>query len=276
MSFTADGRIPVLVLNLREAAQRRQMMSARLSALGVAFEFFEAVDGRTMTDDARAALHLGACLRDYGRQLTPSEVGCCMSYINLMRKISEGPEPYVCVLEDDARPTAMLPSVLSRSCLDALPSFDILRLVMQKHRQRKSPYLPIAKIGDHAVVAPLGLGFLATGQIVSRQGAQRLAPRLVPVTAPIDNMLYRDPVVSVRVLEVRPSVIDFDHLETHMVGRDDVVATARAERGPIDVLKRNCFLAYSHTRAWLGFFWQWGPLSAFRLRWPDRSPGLSS
>jgi glycosyl transferase family 25 len=264
----AQDQIPVLIINLARANERRSRMESALGQLGVEFSILPAVDGSELSPEIWKELQVQRCLRDYGRELSANEIGCVASYLKVLKSIAAGPDPYVCVLEDDASPTPMFPLALSRRWLDALPRFDILRLVSQPYRLKKSPYVSVASLDRHDIVAPVHGGFLATGQIVTRDSATRLLARLVPVIAPIDNMLYRDPVIPLRVLEVRPGVVAEARYETHMEERTEYILRARRERRPGDVVRRIVFKEMSRLKDWRTFVGLWGFKSVFAMRWP--------
>ena len=267
LSPTQD-QIPVSIINLARAGERRRRMEASLGELGIRFSILPAVDGSQLSPEVRTTLQVGPCLRDYGRALSANEIACVASYLKVLQSIADGPDPYVCVLEDDASPTPMFASALSRRWLDTLPQFDILRLVSQPYRLKKSPYVPVANLERHDVVAPVHAGFLATGQIITRDSAARLLAKLVPVTAPIDNMLYRDPVIPLRVLEMRPGVVlDACHV-SQMDGRSEFIQRARQDRRPRDVVRRIAFKEMSRLKDWRTFIGFWGLKSVFAMRWP--------
>jgi glycosyl transferase, family 25 len=270
MPAAPHDQIPVFVINLERATERRKRMESQLAALGIGFSFFPAVDGARLGADALAELQVGPCLRDYGRRLLPPEIGCVASYMQVLKNIAAGSDPYVCVLEDDARLAETLSAVLSRAWLDTLPSFDFLRLVFQADRVRKSPYFLVAKIGTHDIVAPVHIGYLTTGQIVSRDGAKRALSKLIPVNASIDNMLYRDPVTPLRVIETRPGVVFHEYLETQMEGRDQALRRVRKDRSISDVAKRILFKETTKVKNWRNFIRHWGVKSTVGLRWSNR------
>jgi len=268
MLSRAQDQIPVFIINLARACERRTKMESALNELGVGFSILAAVDGSELSPEICKELQVQPCLRDYGRELSAHEIGCVASYMKVLKSIADGPDPYVCVLEDDASPSPVFPSVLSRRWLDGLPRFDILRLVSQPYRLRKSPYVSVASLERHDIVAPVHAGFLATGQIITRDSAVRLLARLVPVTAPIDNMLYRDPVIPLRVLEMRPGVVSEACHDTQMEGRTEFIQRARRERRLGDVARRVAFKEMSRLKDWRTFIGLWGFKSVFAMRWP--------
>jgi len=111
-------------------------------------------------------------------------------------------------------------------------------------------------------------GFLSTGQIITRESATRLLARLVPVTAPIDNMLYRDPVIPLRVLEMRPGAVFVAGHESQMDGRIEAIERARQDRRPRDVVRRIVSKEMTRLNDWRTFIGFWGFKSVVAMRWP--------
>ena len=93
---------PIFVISLAREAKRRARMAQELA--GFDFEFFDAVDGRTL-DAAQYAHRMDAewfrIMR--GRELAPGEIGCFLSHYGLWQRLVEAGTPCALILEDDAR-----------------------------------------------------------------------------------------------------------------------------------------------------------------------------
>src|SRR5438067_12759042 len=104
-------RIPVYVISLRDAEQRRRNMTARLNALDIPFQFVDAIDGRTQrlpeVFDGARIVRQGF----WGE----SALACAMSHRLVHRCIASGPGEAALVLEDDARSTDFLATALNRA-----------------------------------------------------------------------------------------------------------------------------------------------------------------
>src|ERR1700688_4006555 len=97
--------IPVYVISLRDCATRRRNMTERLGALGIPFQFVDAIDGRTtrlpdVFDGARV---------DRRGFWGESALACAMSHRKVHRMIAEHRHELALVLEDDAKPSEFLP-----------------------------------------------------------------------------------------------------------------------------------------------------------------------
>lgn len=196
--------IPVLVLNLPRDAERLRRMDVHLRSLGVAYAVAHGVDGRTVPDD-EAIPHLTAFRKGHGREMTRGELGCALAYQQLFRRIADGPDPFVCVIEDDIDVLPTISPFLEETTLGRLPRFDVLRLFSNAHRQHK-PAWEVVTLHGHSVVAPLRTGWGTYSQVFTRDGARKLVN--LPTMAPIDSMMYyRCPPFGLRIFEVRPSLV---------------------------------------------------------------------
>ena len=94
--------LPVFVISLTRATERRADIGGRLKAAGVAFEFVDAVDGaaldlsqyqhRITNDLARARGHSG---------ITTSGIGNFLSHYGVWQRIADEKIPFALILEDD-------------------------------------------------------------------------------------------------------------------------------------------------------------------------------
>jgi Glycosyltransferase family 25 (LPS biosynthesis protein) len=195
--------IPVFVLNLERAQDRRARIASHLAELGIAARFLTAVDG--------SSLNLSAFSRTYRRQLASGEIATYLSHIDAAKAVAESGEAFACVLEDDAELMPEVLPFLDPGTLRTLPEFDVLRLVTRWHGKRKA----LAKVGSISVCAPLYPGADGHAQIYSRAGAAKIA-KYLPVNDPIDVAVFFNPPVR------RFRLLDVEELITRQVGQSSV------------------------------------------------------
>ena len=104
--------IPTFVVSLPDCKDRRDCISGMLNHLGIAFDFFDAVDGRNGLEKKYEAEIDRAATKQRGRILSDAEYACALSHINVYRKIVRDEIPYALVLEDDAIPLPPLTNFL--------------------------------------------------------------------------------------------------------------------------------------------------------------------
>ena len=196
--------IPTLVLNLARDIKRREWMSGHLGSLGISHQFIDAVNGFEMHEE---------CMRDdvdrfrrhHGRSITLGELGCARSHLKIARMIADGPDPFVCVLEDDIELRLETVGFLDEHLLTNLPRFDLFRLYSLPWRQKR-PAWQRATVNGHTIVAPLKSSYGTQAQIYSREGARKVGG--LSITAPIDCMIYTEALIGLRIFEVRPSLVN--------------------------------------------------------------------
>lgn len=101
----------IFVISLKDAADRRAFVAGQLDALGLEYEFVDAVWGKDHYADPDYYDREKA-LRIELRDMTPGEVGCALSHQKVYKLIEEQELPYALVLEDDILPSSDLPEML--------------------------------------------------------------------------------------------------------------------------------------------------------------------
>lgn len=103
MNFPIIKQIPIFVINLSSSKERRSAIESDADELGLKLSIIDAIDGRLIQDHADLGYCKRANRREYGRLLTPGEIGCYASHLKAARSVLECKAPYAIVLEDDAK-----------------------------------------------------------------------------------------------------------------------------------------------------------------------------
>lgn len=119
-------KIPVFVISLKRATERRAAISEHLRSLGVEFEMIDGVEGSALTTDQLAEVVSTGC------ELSKGMIGCNLSHISVYRRIAEGAADVALILEDDARLSPLVVDLL-RTGVDA-SRFDICFLDCADHK----------------------------------------------------------------------------------------------------------------------------------------------
>ncbi len=105
--------IPCFVISLPDCTGRRSAIRIRLQALGIPFEFLDAVDGRDrLPPDYENQIDRAETKRR-GRVLADADYACALSHINAYRHIVAAAHPHALILEDDAIPQPALADFLA-------------------------------------------------------------------------------------------------------------------------------------------------------------------
>jgi glycosyl transferase, family 25 len=196
--------IPVFVISLARAPDRRAAIRARLDALGVSFTLFEAVDGHAMTEAEASRLAPRRHRLTRRMPLSRTEVAITASHLGVLRRVAEEGLPFACVLEDDALPDASFPAFLDPAWLAGIGPFDLLKLSSTGLTGSDMRVLRLGSHAGRALCAPLHPLYGAAAYIVSLAGARRNLARTSIVVDSADIFLFRHPRPDASILEVRP------------------------------------------------------------------------
>ncbi len=200
VSPTDPGGIPVLVVSLADATDRRHHMTGQLDALGLAFEFVDAVDGRASMPDGASAL--GSVL-EIGRPMTATEVGCARSHAQAYQRILSSRAPAGVVFEDDLTIAPALGGLLS--AIDRLPpDWDLVTLFHGKRAHLTGRSLPMT---SEVVVQGVAHALGTQGYIVRDRAATRLRECTEPVRLPADELIFRPQPANLQVYGTVPPLV---------------------------------------------------------------------
>lgn len=215
--MVGSQELKVLVINLPAAADRRAAMRRQLDALGLAYEFVEAIDGRGFDVTAHPAYDTGRRRRAFGRDMTGGELGCLLSHRAVYEKIvAEDLDP-VLVLEDDAVLGPDFVAVLASLLAAPLP-YDLVRFIGSSKlaRLRQRPVWPLA--GGHWLVRLETTPGGAYAYLMRRAAAQKLLPFLQRNWLPIDALMGRRWEHGLDWFVVQPAVADHDAAVESIIG----------------------------------------------------------
>lgn len=177
----------VFVISRDSDAARRASASAALAACGLTPTFFDAWDGRR--NDPPKAYDPDKARQFVGRILTPGEIGCYMSHLEVMRTVLERGLPWAVICEDDLQADADLADILGVLARSA-DSFDLVKLEsvndIGRRCRRIAPLTPgrsLVRIG----VASHG----TAGYFVTPRGAEKFLAYSQTFFRPVDNALCR-------------------------------------------------------------------------------------
>lgn len=212
--------LPVYVISLTDSHDRRATISSALDALGVPFQFFDAIDGReALPPDYEAQVDREGAARAMGRPMSDGEFAAALSHLHLYKKIVASGAEHALVFEDDAQPTKDLAGFLAAKAYQAAP------LVMLHHlNARVMPGAPTPLFGDvyaHRLAVP---SFRATAYTISKAAAQWILERALPVTAAAD---WPADITRLGALALEPQIV---HHPPDAPGQS-TLAPKRATRG---------------------------------------------
>lgn len=176
--------LPIWILNLERDVEKRQFMKNRLNNLGLNFEFIKAIDGNTLSEVDLSVYSKTFAVRDFGRELTPGELGCAISHIRMWQKLVDSEHGEALILEDDVLIGWALIQVLNNR--DKLPTdYQHLNLSTKARQQPKGEIITDIYRASNHIERP----YSAEAYLITKSGAQKLIDLVEPLYMPIDNFI---------------------------------------------------------------------------------------
>jgi hypothetical protein len=234
------GNIPAYVISLRDSVTRRRDMTERLGRLGIAFQFVDAIDGRTqrMPDTFDGA----RIIRDgfWGDPV----IACTMTHRMVHRMIAEGESELALIFEDDADPSPDFPDALA---LARTLRFDVLKFEGGGAWGRRARLTTIGKY--NVMVGTPSLG--AAAYLIRRSAAARFCA--LPVLDQITDVGFGDLRLGLRVLDLEPYPVKQNappqlKPPKHFLG-PDIPRLSRLAQLALSVRKRAMFVRLYGLRA---------------------------
>jgi hypothetical protein len=232
------GNVPVYVISLRDSVTRRRNMTERLGALGIPFQFVDAIDGRTqrVPDEFNGA----QVIRDAFQ--SEAEIACAMSHRLVHRMIAEDTNDLALILEDDAVFQPDFPETL---VLAMTLRFDVLKFWGGPHGRR----IQLGEIGKYRVMGGTGsLG--AVAYLITRTAAARCCGLALIDQA--SDLIFSDLRLGLRVLDLEPNPVGIDTMPSDVGERHFSFHKARLGRlaqFALSVRKRAMFVRLYGLRA---------------------------
>jgi glycosyl transferase family 25 len=174
---------PIYVISLKRSAQRRAASKRALDALGLAFAFFDAVDGASL-DDAEVAKAYDANLnaRQYKRPLSRPEICCYLSHHTLWRRIVDENLEGAVILEDDFEAEPSLSKVV-----EEISSAPLSGALVKLFSRKPVMGVTVASLkGESRLIAPNRVPGLTLGYALDRTAAEMLLANALPFSRPLD------------------------------------------------------------------------------------------
>ena len=195
------GRFKIFVVNLASESARREQITRNLLALGLEFDFFEAVNGAELSDYDLRHYSSEGTISYIGRDLTSSEIGCALSHLYVYSKIIEERLDYAVILEDDVLLLSRFPEILSKLIVDDNP-FEIVNFITD------SPEIGTKKFVSrkHEITDLPFYSNRTTAYFLSSKAALKLLEVGTPIKTSADGLLGEAALHGLKINGVYPNV----------------------------------------------------------------------
>jgi glycosyl transferase family 25 len=178
--------VGIWLINLPRDTARRDAMERQLSAMGLSWTLFPAVDGRAEEARLLRAADPQAYARNMGSPLLPGKLGVYASHTAVWRAFLDSPHKVALIFEDDVvfhdDFLVALDTALAHHTAWDLVRFNCIRAKFPVTQARLGPYRLNAYVGPFTGNA---------AYLIHREVAARLLPRLWPQTRALDHELNR-------------------------------------------------------------------------------------
>ncbi|GHU75172.1 hypothetical protein FACS189461_0910 [Spirochaetia bacterium] len=198
--------IKIYVISLKKSVERQESIIKQFNALGLEFEFFDAVNGKALTPEEIARYSDSNKAKKYlKRELTKGEIGCALSHFLIYKKIIDEHIDHAIILEDDAQLTDDFPLVIEALHKVKTHNYIIkLENPNSGRESRESVYTPWRQMRltpGYKIVYPLSFISLATGYYIDNEAAQTLLHKSEKIFLAADDWEYWRQFIELRILD---------------------------------------------------------------------------
>jgi len=164
----------------KDVAKKAQISAALTKQNNLDTEFFIAYEGRKMPPNEIAALaDFDSFKAKYGTQATLPALGCSLSHWKLYNNIANSNFEFALILEDDAWLSELL-SLKIQQIIPHLPQDKPWAVLLTPGFWYDKQNL-ITHTDDNHRLFKINSGYMTSGYLINRSGAQLLAEKLTPV-----------------------------------------------------------------------------------------------
>ncbi|MCK5535947.1 MAG: glycosyltransferase family 25 protein [Bacteroidales bacterium] len=110
-------QIPIFVVNLKKDTEKKEHMQALCKKYSLECQFIDTVYGKDLSEKKISEVYdKERALKEFGRELTPGEIGCALSHISIYKKMKNENIEKALILEDDI--------FFNNSIIDALQAIN--------------------------------------------------------------------------------------------------------------------------------------------------------
>ena len=237
--------IPVFIISLSEATDRRAYIEKTLKETGLNFQFVDAVDGRQFDVFNHPIYDAPKRRRILGRDLTGGDLGIILSNKKIFEHMIEKNIPRALILEDDVVLRDDFVTTLKK--LETIPvPFDMIRFLGSPKLERLK-LRNVYKIDEtYKLVRHKGLPGGSHAILITQTGAKKLLKHMNKNAYPIDVLMGRSWKTGLNWFTIRPGLAAQD------LSFDSIIGEQRLQKKDLQItgLTRTLF---PFTRGWFKF-----------------------
>ena len=230
-------RVPVWVISLERATDRRAFVRQVFGELGVDYEVIDAVDGLQLDERSIRAYSEWRALFRYGRGLGRGMLAASMSHLRAYERMLANDVPEVLIVEDDVRPNPDILRVLDER--DRFPSdWDVVTFHSLFEWSRPTPVDDGAIANGYNICTyertPMGL----QAYLINHSAARRVLDIAYPICLPPDELLFRPRPAGLTVYGIEPSPVVHEDFASEIHRTDAPAAVMSTTLAPLQAVVR--------------------------------------
>lgn len=165
------------IVNMLKDVSKKAAMEAQLASHAeLDWQFWEAVEGRRLTPAQQAEMILPEFRERYGRSATLPAAGCSLSHIGIYRDMVANDISHALILEDDAR---LQPDLHLDKIKGLIETDRPVAVLLTSDFWYTN--IPVSNIdGKHSIFLVYE-GYMTSGYMINKAGAQLLLEHIYPV-----------------------------------------------------------------------------------------------
>lgn len=208
-----EKSLPIIIVISLINSPRREYIEDRLNGLGLRFQFFDAVYGKSLSDNELSKVDYEYYPKYYSasKPLTLGEIGCAMSHIKVYEYMVENNIEEAIILEDDAVVSLYIKEILSAALEKVSDKKEILFLDHGKakvypfmknlpERYRLAKYRKPSRNSKRTIIR-------TTGYLLTLKGAQKLLQHAYPIRMPSDYLTGLIQLTGINAYGIEPACV---------------------------------------------------------------------
>ncbi len=177
---------PIFVISLARATERRTDIARQLDALGICYEFSEAVDGKNsdLSQYAERLKDIDYCKKKIGVEFDSGSIGCYLSHYHLFEKMAKESIPYAVILEDDAEVESGFMRVVA-DVINCEWQWDVV--ILHAPGRRGNNRIICELCNNRKLVQYQRHPFATVAYLINLEAAKKLCDYLYYLRLPIDS-----------------------------------------------------------------------------------------
>ncbi len=189
----------IWLISLSAATERRQRMQRQLTQLGLQYQIFDAVNGKSREAELLNNVDKKAYERNMGSQLLPGKMGVYASHIGVWQQFLDSSYSTALILEDDVVFHSDFNHALS-TAMSVKERWDVIRFNCIRAK------LPVTQFSaaQYRVNAYVGPFTGNAAYLITRETVEKILPNIWPQTRALDHELNRFFIHNYRQLGLEP------------------------------------------------------------------------